>query len=439
VNFLKVLLINPPYRTREKKPLGYFNLSTLPLGLGYIAAMLELKGIPSSILDMNILEMNTDELEKRFETDPADIVGITSMTANYESAVKVCKTIKKFHPKTITVLGGVHATFMYEHILKTVPEIDIVVHYEGDVTMSELIKKIEEGGSLSDVKGISYLEEGRIITTPMRERIEDLDKLPYPAYHLYEPSVEEYIEKHQVRAFPILTTRGCPFDCIFCSTAALHGRKYRTRSTANVVEQIEYLKEKYDVNSISFVDDNFTMQQDRVFELCREMEKRDLSISWGCSTRTDMVTPELLKTMKSKGCDNIFFGIESASDKVLKIIRKGTNIEEAAAMVKETEKAGIKTHCSFILGLPGETPKTLDKIIDFIAETKPTGRVLPNILEILPGTELYEREDEYYLRYKKLHQADITKTQIEMLLKFFELNTNIDKLFRIAPPEIIIK
>lgn len=436
---MKVLLINPPYRTREKKPLGYFNLSTLPLGLGYIAAMLELKGIPSRILDMNILEMNTDELEKRFETDPADVVGITSMTANYESAVKVCKSIKKLYPKTITVLGGVHATFMYEQILKTVPEIDVIVHYEGEFTMSELIKKIEEGGSLSDVKGISYLEEGRIITTPMRERIEDLDKLPYPAYHLYEPSVEEYIEKHQVRAFPILTTRGCPFDCIFCSTAALHGRKYRTRSTANVVEQIEYLKEKYDVNSISFVDDNFTMQQDRVFELCREMEKRDLSISWGCSTRTDMITPELLKTMKSTGCDNIFFGIESASDEVLKIIRKGTSIEEAAAMVKETEKAGIKTHCSFILGLPGETPETLDKIIDFIEETKPTGRVLPNILEILPGTELYEREDEYYQRYKKLNQADITKTQIEMLLKFFELNTNIDKLFRVAPPEIIIK
>jgi radical SAM superfamily enzyme YgiQ (UPF0313 family) len=361
------------------------------------------------------------------------------MTSNYESAVKVCETIKKLRPETINVLGGVHATFMHEHILKTVPEIDVIVHYEGDVIMSELVKKIEDGGPLSDVKGISYMEESSVITTPMRARIEDLDKLPYPAYHLYEPSVEEYIEKHQVRAFPILTTRGCPFDCIFCSTAALHGRKYRTRSTVKVVEQIEYLKEKYDVNSISFVDDNFTMQQDRVFELCKEMEERDVSISWGCSTRTDMVNPELLERMKSTGCDNIFFGIESASDEVLKIIRKGTSIKEAAAVVKETEKAGIKTHCSFILGLPGETPDTADKIIEFIEEAKPTGRVLPNILEILPGTELFEREDEYYQRYRKLNEADITKTQIEMLLKFFKLNTNIDKLFRATPPDIIVK
>jgi radical SAM superfamily enzyme YgiQ (UPF0313 family) len=361
------------------------------------------------------------------------------MSSNYESALEVSKSIKKLRPETITVLGGVHATFMSEQILSSVPEIDYIVRHEGEITMSELLEKIENGGSLNSVKGISYCEDDKIIITPMRERIEDLDKLPYPAYHLYEPSVEDYIEQHQVRAFPILTTRGCPFNCIFCSTAALHGRKYRTRSIPHVVDHIEYLINKYDVSSISFVDDNFTMQQDRVFELCREIEERGLSITWGCSTRTDMLSPELLKKMKSVGCDNIFYGIESASEKVLKIIRKDINIEEAAAMVKETEKIGIKTHCSFILGLPGETPESVEEIIDFIEDTKPTGRVLPNILEILPGTELYEREDEYYRRYERLHHADITKTQIEMLLKFFELNIEIEQLFRIAPPDIMIQ
>jgi radical SAM superfamily enzyme YgiQ (UPF0313 family) len=141
---LNVLLINPPYSSRVKKPLGYYNLSTLPLGLGYIAAMLELKGIQSKVLDMNILEMSYDTLEERFEKNPAEIIGVTSMTANYKSAVKVCKTIKNVNPETVTIMGGVHATFMNEEILKTVPEIDIIVRYEGDITMSELVKGLEK-------------------------------------------------------------------------------------------------------------------------------------------------------------------------------------------------------------------------------------------------------------------------------------------------------
>jgi radical SAM superfamily enzyme YgiQ (UPF0313 family) len=436
----RVLLINPPYWTGDKKPLGYINLSTIPIGLGYLAAMLESNGVSSSILDMNILEMKISDLKQKIECAKLDIVGITSMSINYPNAIKVAKAIKSWFPETLIIMGGVHATFMYEEILNSVPEIDIIVRYEGEFTFSQLVKAIENGVDLKRVKGVVFRgKNNKVISTPLRERIENLDSLPFPAYHLLDPPVEEYIGKHKVRALPILTTRGCPFDCIYCSTTALHGRKYRTRSVSHIIEQIKFLKNKYKINTVSFVDDNFTMQQERVFELCKLIKKEDLSINWGCSTRTDLLTSKLLAEMKAAGCNNIFFGIESASEKVLKIIKKGVNVNHSKKIVKQAEKLGIKTHCSFILGLPGETAESMDKIIDFIRETNPTGRVLPNILEAHPGTELYQKIDEYSKKYPNIPFADITKTQIEMLLTFYKQTFKTDELLRVIPPDIVVK
>ncbi|PVX23287.1 MAG: B12-binding domain-containing radical SAM protein [Candidatus Bathyarchaeum sp.] len=423
----------------KKKPLGYVNLSTIPLGLGYIAAALELDGVYSTIIDMNFLEMKTNDLKQRIEQVKPNIVGISSMSSNYQNAVDVAKSIKSWFPETTIVLGGVHATFMYEEILNSVPEIDVIVRYEGEITFSQLVKTIENRGDLKTVKGIAFRDENRkVVTTPQMELVEDLDSLPFPAYHLIEPTVEEYIGKHKIRAFPLLTTRGCPYDCIFCSTTALHGRKYRTRSVSNIIEHIEYLIDTYRINTISFADDNFTMQQDRIFELCNQIKKHNLSIQWGCSTRTDLLSTKLLRKMKEAGCNNLFFGIESASEKVLKIIKKGVSIAHSKKIVKQAEKLGIKTHCSFILGLPGETSESLNDIIKFIKETKPTGRVLPNLLENHPGTELYQTVGKQF-NQSQIPFPDIAQTQIEMLLTFYKQKSKTDELIKVIPPDIVVK
>lgn len=436
---MNVFLINPSYWTGNKKPLGYFSLSSLPLGLCYIAAALKLRGIPSRVLDMNITETSIDQLKEKLDQSKPDVVGITCFTSNYSNAVCVAKAVKAWNPKAFVVLGGVHATFMHTEILESVPEVDAVVCNEGEVTMCEIAEALEAGTAFSEINGLTYREGSAIQSTPPRNRLEDLDELPYPAFDLLEPSVEDYIKLYGVRNFPIITTRGCPFECVFCSTSAFHGRKYRTRKVNSIVDEIQYLIGKYKIENISFVDDNFTMQKDRVVDLCNELKKRGVSIKWGCSSRVDQLPEDLIKTMAEAGCNSIFFGVESASQPVLDFIKKGFSVKQAQETVKLCEKLGVRTHVSFIIGLPGENTESLEEMLSFIDETKPSGRVLPNVLDILPGTDLYSRTSYYFPGKALLEDADITKSQVEMLLKFYQINFKVQELFRVTPPNIAVE
>jgi len=435
-DLLKVLLFNPPYWVGDKIPLGYQRTPAVPLGLCYIASTMESRGITTKIIDMDLGNIRLDEVGQIIADLDPDVVGLTSFTCNHANAIKIAKAVKSCKQETVVVLGGVHATFMHKEILEAVPEVDIVVRYEGEYTMCDIIDALEHGKKLASVDGITYRHGGKVISTPLRQRIENLDELPFPALHLLEPPIENYISKGEKKGLPILTTRGCPFECIFCSTTALHGRKYRTRSIGNVLDEVEHLKDKYKVNVISFVDDNFTMQNDRILALCNEITKRNLIIEWGCSTRIDLLSEDLMKAMRSAGCGNIFFGIESASQEVLDTIRKGFSIKKAKEIVGTAEKLGMKTHCSFIIGLPGETAESLNRMVEFVQEVKPSARVLPNILDVLPGTELWESKNEYYAKTPSISAADITRIQLELFFKFYEINAKTDELLRITPPEI---
>lgn len=434
-----MLLLVPPNPLAHKKLLSQFQLSSLPVGLSYIAAVLEGNGFSPTIMDLSFPDFEMEKLREKTAQLQPDIVGISSMTRNFQTAVMVARKIKLWNPACIVVMGGIHATFMHREILATVPEVDVVVRYEGEYTMSELTHAFSRNISLQSVRGISFREEDKVVSTPIRSRIEDLDRLPYPAYHLLEPNVEEYLRQFRKRNFPMMTTRGCPFSCIYCSTMAFHGRMYRTRSISNVLGELEYLIEKYKADNISFADDNFTMQNDRVFELCNQMKKRGIAIEWGCSARVDQVSEELLKSMKAAGCTDIFFGIESASQRVLNLIRKGFRVRQAKDAVKIAERLGIRTHCSFIVGLPGESSRTLSNMIRFIDETKPSGRVIPNALDILPGTELAEKEEEYFANQPTISSADVTKTQLGILTTFYRNNYGVTDLFNVAPPDVIFE
>lgn len=436
---LKILLIIPRYSTSEKTPLGSINLSTFPLGLGYIAAVLELDGFSALILDLNAADNQTKTFESKLREINPSIVGISTMTSNFLTSVEAAQQVKKWNPQCIVVMGGVHATFMHKEILENVPEVDVIVRFDGEFIISDLAKTIEANRSLLEVKGISFRENGKVVSTPLRGHIENLDALPYPAHHLIHPSIGEYLSQFRSKNLPVITTRGCPFSCTYCSTMAFHGREYRTRSIANVISELEYLIEKFQVKSVTFVDDNFTVQNSRVSELCREIKKRNFSLDWGCSARVDQVSEELLKEMKAAGCTDIFFGIESASQRVLDFVRKGFTVEQAKDAVKTAEKVGIRTHCSFILGLPKETPHTLRNMVTFVQETKPTGRVLPNRLFILPGTELYQKKEEYFSNQKTIPDADLTKTQLEISTTFFKNRFGVKELFKIVPPNLEIE
>jgi radical SAM superfamily enzyme YgiQ (UPF0313 family) len=380
--------------------------------------------------------MDQKKLDEMLDHMKPDLVGITSMTSNFPAAEYIAKFVKLRCPESLVVMGGVHATFMHREILAETPEADIIVRYEGEFTMAELAATLENGRSLKEVNGISFRDEGRVISNPDRERIEDLDCLPFPAHHLLEPKIKKYF---MYTSPPVLTTRGCPFSCIYCSTMAFHGRKYRTRSVTNVVLELEYLIDHYKVDKVSFIDDNFTMQPIRVFALCQEMKKRGLSIKWGCNARVDQVNEEILKVMKEAGCRDVFCGIESVSQRALDIVKKGYRVQQARDAVKMAEKLGIRTHCSFVLGLPGESKQTLKRMVQFVDETKPSGRALPNLLKIFPGTELSKRKEEYFSNYKPIGFADITKTQLDMFTKFLKVNYGTESLFRVEPPNIVVE
>jgi radical SAM superfamily enzyme YgiQ (UPF0313 family) len=436
---LKALLIAPPQWIRGKKLLGEFCFPAVPLGLSYIAAVLESHGFSSAIMDMSFQEIGLERVEEKLAHDKPEIVGISSMTSNFQNALMVAKAVKLRSPESTVVMGGVHPTFTHKEILSTIPEVDVVVRYEGEFTMSDLADALENNRSLREVKGISFREGTRVISTPLRERIEDLDSLPFPAHHLLEPSVENYIRNFGKRSLPVITTRGCPFSCIYCSTMAFHGRKYRTRSIANVMAELEYLIEKFKADNISFIDDNFTMQNERVFAFCKEIKKRNLLIEWGCSARVDQVSEKLLKTMKEAGCNDLFLGIESVSQRVLSLVKKRYGVKQAKDAVRAAEKLGIRTHCSFIIGLPGESARTLRNMEKFVEETKPSGRVLPNLLVTFPGTELRERKSEYFSNQPSVSMADMTRTQLGIMAKFYKINYGVDKLFRVEPPNIVIE
>ncbi len=238
---MKVMLINPSYWTGNKKPLGYFSLSSIPLGLCYIAAALKLKGIQSKVLDMNIAETSMDQLKEKLAQNSPDVVGITCFTCNYSNAVLVAQAVKAWNPKVFVVMGGVHATFMHSEILQSVPDVDAVVRNEGEATLGDLVNALEKKASLNQVKGLTYREGALILSTPAQSRLENLDELPYPAFDLLEPTVEDYIKLYGVRNFPIITTRGCPFECAFCSTSAFHGRKYRTEKLLSWLTKLNIL------------------------------------------------------------------------------------------------------------------------------------------------------------------------------------------------------
>jgi len=375
---VKTLLINPPQNTKYPQP---------PLGLTSIAAVLEGKNYQVEILDANALQLPESEVVKGIGN--ADIIGITAMTPFINSAIRVAREIKKEKPGSTVILGGAHVTVLPEETLRNVPEIDIIVRGEGEETVTELYDALSSGDSLKNVRGITYRDNGVTKSTLMRLPIADLDSLPFPAYHLlplprYKPHPPH---GRKLPFMAMLTSRGCPYNCTFCSKP-IFGRKLRSQSPQRIASEIEYLGEKFKIKEIAFYDDIFTLDKKQIAKLAKEFKKHSLSIPWTCVTRVDLVTEESLKTMKEAGCYMIAYGIESGNQNILDNLRKKITIEQARNAVKLTHDTGIQSIGYFMLGSPGETPATIRQTIDF-AKSLPLDFAQFSITIPFPGTDLY--------------------------------------------------
>ncbi len=379
---MKITLVNPPYpRSAHSHP------PFIPLGIGYLGAVCEKAGYDVNVIDCQAERLDFDSFRKRIAQTNADVVGLTSTTLTYKSALENIRIAKEELPECTTVLGGCHATFWDKNALNECPSLDLVVRREGEITFVELLGKLGKNASLNGVLGVTYREkDGQLVRNEDRPFIENLDDLPFPAHHLLPLKSFHIVGK---TIFPLTTSRGCVYWCDFCTAVRMFGKRYRMRSPKNVVDEIEYLYNKYGQSQFTFYDDAFTVDQQRVVEICDEIKKRKLAIHWDCETRVDMVTRDLLQKMKDAGCLAVWFGVESGSENVLEKMHKKIKLDQTRLAFRTARELGLMTVASVVLGFPGETEQTALETIKFVRSLDPDD-IGFYIATPYPGTPMYE-------------------------------------------------
>ena len=382
---MKITFLNPPQTNSKYKFLGVVAPS---LGIGYMAAVLEENGYDVDVLDASALELTFDEIGEEILKRKPDIVSISALTPTIGVALDSADKIKQVKPDTVVVLGGYHPTFEYKSVLAE-PSVDVVVRGEGEYTLLELVQTIEIGGDLSSVKGLAFhdRDDNSLVLTPDRPIIQNLDELPFPAFHLF-PMEKYRILNITTNVATIITTRGCPMQCSFCSSAALHGNHLRRRSYENVCDEIELRLKDQNIDTIAFMDDTFTLNKKFVRNFCEEIQRRNLKFWWGCTSRVDTLDEELLQMMKDAGCITIFIGVESADQQMLEKMNKNITVSKTERAFKLARKVGIRTIASCVIGMPEDTKKTIKQTIDFVKKLNPN-YALYSLATPYPGTRFY--------------------------------------------------
>lgn len=387
---MRVLLINPSDSGY------YYRLGAFypPLGLAYLGAVLRREGHSVRIVDMNVDDFDY----KAGAFSDYDVVGISSDTVRIRLACDIALEAKKEGKKVI--MGGPHPTFDFERLLKK-GIADYVILGEGEESLPKLLRSISEGNPYPEIDGIAYRKGEKIEVRPPKF-IRNLDDLPFPDRDLLP------LEKYEVkfdgkRAMSIVTSRGCPFNCEFCSASQFMGLIWRKRSVENVLEEIEILYRKYGYRALIFFDDNFTLDPRRVIEISEGIMKRDMRISWWAFSRSDEVLghEDMLQAMSKAGCKMLFIGFESASDDVLKEYNKKLRSEIAFEVVRTLKKFGIDVFASFILGATSETKDVAWKTVKFAKKIAKLGASIVqfSILTPYPGTRLFAKlRDKLFTR-----------------------------------------
>ena len=449
---MKVLLIEPPFIRLRR-----INTAFFPIGLGYLAGVLAKNCIDVKIYNAELTnetfkadgdsygtykykpllaqhgyykEALADhdhgvwrEIEATIDEQKPDAVGITSRSAKFPSALRVAAIVKKLNPKTYVIIGGPHPTIEPDECVQD-QNIDFVVRGEGEETLLELCQVLDTDGDYGQIPGLSFKKGDVAIHNEQRGLIRDLDSLPFPARDLViNPS-----------SFPtdamasLVTSRGCSFKCGYCSAASMWTRKVRTRGVENSIAEIKYIVDTYNTKTIYFWDDSFTINRRRIFALCDAINDANLGIRWSCTTRVDLVDDELLAAMRGAGCVHIDIGVESGSERILKLIDKGISVEKVKSAVALIHKHNIQISAFFMVGFPEETEGDILQTIELM-KTIDVSSICLSIFTPYPGTALYEKAHSLGLIPEVIDWADFDHHSPE---NFFMANIEKDVFERLV-------
>ena len=389
---MKVLLVNPPRFKKvsvireDRCEIIEKNSVLPPYSLLQIASILRKKGHEVSLIDANGENINYPALEKMISGMDYGAVIFRFIPAAFDWDIQTATISKKHSDAPIIgicwTLGSSAKTVLNEAM-----DVDIYLMDEYEAVAPELIDRLSVRDGFSDLAGIAYRHEGEIIVNKDASPIKNYDDIPIPAYDLLKSFDFYYADTKHGQPFTIMyTSKGCPNSCIYCTMA---NTKWKAKSAERVLEELRHLKQNYNIKTIMFFDEAFTINRKRVEKITQAIIDERLDIHWYCNSRVDLIDRDLLEKMKQAGCKAVCMGIESGSQKVIAVANKRISVERSAEAIKMVKDAGLKVYCSFIFGLPGENRETVNETIEFIRKTLPTGGEF-NIATPYPGTKLHE-------------------------------------------------
>jgi len=442
---MNIMLINP------SQAHVYGNLRPalqISLGLAYIAGSLRKQGHKVEILDIDLERINNQDIKVKIAGGDIRLVGITTTTPAFNNAVFIARLAKEI-PGVQVVLGGVHPTIMPYECMRD-DSIDFCVIGEGEITIIELVRALENGADLSQIKGVVFKRNGLIINNPPREPIGDLDMLAPPARDLFPNHAYTYPDSISRNTVPMITSRGCFGKCNFCLTPITSGGQVRFRSAGNIVEEIQNIIHTYGAKEIHLWDDNFIASKKRVYEVRDEIKKRGIRVRFAFPNgiRADFIDEDILKALKDMGTYSIAIGVESGNQRVLDLCNKTIKLEQIKKAVLLMKKYRIETWAFFMFGLPGDDEETIQETIDFAKKLNPDIAKF-HILKPYPGTEAFkyfkERRlidtgnfDDYGIHAKPVHHLEtVSADRIRALQDkaykefYFNLNKIISHILRL--------
>ena len=376
---VKVTLVYPYFQPSKDNSLFRFP----PLGMGYVAAALKNRGVKVELVDCTFL--SRDEVVERVLRSKPQVVGVYSMFSMKKSSLELARVFKD--ACDLLIVGGPLPTLNPEGFLEV---FDVAVVGEGEETMVELVDCVEKDEGFSGVKGIAFRENGEVRFSDCRSFVEDLDCLPFPSRELFDNGAYKryYARRFGYTTTPLITSRGCPFACDFCSRPVF-GRSYRVRSAGNIADEVESVA-GLGYDRVWFADDCFTLDRGHLLDVCGELVGRGVDVDWECLSRVDTMNREVAVKMRRAGCIRVFFGVESGNNRVLGLMNKQITVEQARRAVYAAKAAGLQVGAFFIVGYPGESDGTVLDTLRF-ASGLPLDYLSFTLPYPIPGTALFER------------------------------------------------